>query len=364
MIPMFAVLFATAMHLAPPTPSRALLVLEKAQNTLVILDPVTLTIVARIPAGNDPHEVAVSSDGRVAYVSNYHAANGEGGSQITVIDLVAQKPLTPIDLGGLRAPHGLDFAAGKLWFSVEDSKAVGRYDPVARRVDWVTGTGQERTHMVVVSRDGKRVFSTNVNSPSVSIIEPPLARPTGVRPPPGGVGARPPAPAGPPSAGLPPAGPPAGGNRPTAEWQLTNIAVGRGAEGLDLTPDGRELWVANAQDHTISVIDVATKAVVATLASTTSANRLKITPDGRFAFVSDLGGNEMLVINIRTRAAHTRIAMGGNSEGIVMTPDGQHAYTTLNSRDAVARIDLRTMTVTGEVKTGRGPDGLAWVVRR
>jgi YVTN family beta-propeller protein len=47
-----------------------------------------------------------------------------------------------------------------------------------------------------------------------------------------------------------------------------------------------------------------------------------------------------------------------------MAPDGSHAYTTLNSRDAVAVIDLKTMTVTGEVKTGRGPDGLAWAARK
>ena len=48
-----------------------LLVLEKSQNNLVIIDPVSLNIVARVPVGNDPHEVVASDDGKVAYISNH-----------------------------------------------------------------------------------------------------------------------------------------------------------------------------------------------------------------------------------------------------------------------------------------------------
>ena len=333
------------------TPRSALLVLEKAQNTLIILDPGALKIVGRVPAGNDPHEVAVSDDGRTAYISNYGAFGGIGGNTISVVDLVAQKPLPAIDLGALRLPHGLAFAGGNLYFTAEGAKVVGRYDPSTRKIDWVVGTGQDRTHMVVVSNDVKTIFTTNVSSATVSIIEQSTAQMPGPPPPPAGAQARPPGPPG-------PRGP------PRADWHVTNIAVGRGSEGFDLSPDGRELWVANAQDQTVSIIDVAGRRVVQTLPSTRSANRLKFTPDGRYVFVSDLGGNEMLVIDARARKEFKRIPLSGNSEGIVMSPDGTRAYTTLNSRDAVAAIDLKTMTVAGEVKTGRGPDGLAWATRK
>ncbi len=318
---------------AASTPPNALLVLEKAQNTLVIVDPVSLTIVARVPVGNDPHEVSVSDDGKTAYISNY-----SGGSTIAVVDLVGQKALAPIELGSLRSPHGLDFAGGKLFFTAEGAKVVGRYDPATQKIDWVMGTGQDRTHMVVVSRDLKTVFTSNVSSATVSVIE---QRAPG---PPGGKG-----------------GPP---GRRGPDWSITNVAVGRGSEGFDLSPDGKELWVANAQDSTISVIDVGSKKAVQTLPSTKSANRLKITLDGKYVFVSDLGGNDLLVIDAATRKEYKRIAMPASSEGLLMAPDGLHAYTTLNSRDAVAVIDLKTWTVTGEVKTGRGPDGLAWAARQ
>lgn len=205
--------------------------------------------------------------------------------------------------------------------------------------------------MIVISKDTKTIFTSNVSSATVSIIEQRVGQMPGPGPGPQPAGAppRPPGPRGP----------------PRADWHVTNIAVGNGSEGLDLSPDGKELWVANAQDQAISVIDVADrKAYFQTLPSTKSANRLKFTPDGRYVFVSDLGGNEMLVIDAKTRKEFKRIPLAGNSEGILMSPDGTRAYTTLNSRDAVAVIDLKTMTVSGEVKTGKGPDGLAWATRK
>jgi YVTN family beta-propeller protein len=350
-LPLF--LIATTL-LAVPTPPNAILVLEKEQNTLVIVDPVNLTIVARVPAGSNPHEVAVSDDGKIAYISNY-----SGNNTISRVDLVAQKPLTPIDLGAMRSPHGLEFVSGKLFFTAEDAKIVGHYDPATDKIDWIVGTGQDRTQMVIASKDLKTILTSNVSSGTISVI-------TQVAP---GQGRGPGGPGGPPpgrgSAGGPGGPPPGrgpGGGAP--DWQVTNIPVGHGSEGFDLTPDGKELWVANAQDKTISVIDLAAKKVVATLPSTGNANRLKITLDGKYAFVSDLGGTDMLIIDVATRKPFKTMKMGASSEGLLMAPDGMHVYTTLNDHDSMAVIDLKTFTVTGEVKTGRGPDGLAWASRK
>jgi YVTN family beta-propeller protein len=69
-------------------------------------------------------------------------------------------------------------------------------------------------------------------------------------------------------------------------------------------------------------------------------------------------------VDAATRKEYKRITLPASSEGLLMSPDGKLVYTTLNSRDAVAVIDLKTMTMTGEVKTGRGPDGLAWAARK
>jgi YVTN family beta-propeller protein len=347
---------------APPPQSPAagrLLVLAKSDQTLAVVDPATLTAIGRVPSGPDPHEVVASSDGRVAYISNY---NG-GGNIITPVDLVAMKALPPIDLGPLRAPHGLAFAGGKLWFTAEGAKAIASYDPASSKVDWILGTGQNRTHMIFVFDDLKRIVTSNVSSATMTIIEKTAAGGRGPNgPPPGGppIGAGGPPP-GAGNRGRGPGGPPGG----QADWDETAVAVGRGAEGFDVSPDGKEIWAANAQDGTVSIVDVATKKVTQTLAANVAgANRLKFTPDGTLVLVSTLGGTDLVVLSATTRAEVKRIKVGRGAAGIQMQPDGVRAFVACTPDDYVAVIDLKSLEVTGHIDAGRQPDGLAWVARR
>src|SRR5437660_10675182 len=164
------VLLLGANFAAAQTPSPALLVLEKSDNSLAIVDPANLQIVARVPAGPDQHEIVASPDGKLAYISNYGGSDSALNT-ISVIDLATRKALSPINLGALRSAHGLAFAGGKLYFTAETNKAVGRYDPATQSVDWVLGTGQDRTHMVAVSENLERIVTSNVSSGTISIIE-------------------------------------------------------------------------------------------------------------------------------------------------------------------------------------------------
>ena len=78
---------------------------------------------------------------------------------------------------------------------------------------------------------------------------------------------------------------------PGGDWNETVVKVGNGSEGFDVSPDRKEIWVANAHDGTVSIIDVASKQVTQTLAADVGgANRLKIHPDGKLVFVSCSGG--------------------------------------------------------------------------
>ena len=325
--------FSVALLPAASSPKSYLLVLEKAQNNLVLVDPASLQVVARVPVGKDPHEVVASEDGKVAYISNYERGTG---TTISRVDLVEKKALPPIDLGPLTAPHGLAFAGGKLYFTAEGARAVCRWDPATEKVDRVMGTGKLRTHMVIVSKDLKTVFTSDDGSATVSFIDQPAV----------------------PIA----AGGGAGGGRGGAPsfWNIDTVTVSPRSEGFALAPDGKELWLANAQLGTISIIDVKTRKILETIPSNKAVNRIKFTPDGKYALVPDMQGQELLVIDAATRKEYKRIALPGNSEGVVIAPDGWRAYTTLNSRDGVSVIDLKTMTFVTEVKTGKGPDGLAW----
>jgi len=347
---------------AQPTPRESLLVVSKHEHTLAIVDPATLKVVAHAPVGQDPHEVIASSDGKVAYVSIY---GGGAFHVINVIDLVGQKALADIDLSPLNGPHGLEFLGGKLWFTAEGSKAIGSYDPAKGKVDWVMGTGQNRTHMLYVTPDEKHIYTTNVASGTVSILE---KAPAQMGSPPGplpgsapGQNQNQPRPGGP---GGPPPGMGGPGGQPRMDWNQTVIPVGKGDEGFDVTPDSRELWTADAQDGTISIVDVAAKKRIATLdAKVFGANRLKFTLDGKLALISSLGGGDLVIYDVATRKESKRVPIGHGAAGILMQPDGVRAYIACGPDNYVAVLDLKTLEVVGRIDAGGEPDGMAWAVR-
>jgi DNA-binding beta-propeller fold protein YncE len=348
-------LFSVATTLnAAETPSVSLLALSKSDQALFIINPTTLAVVGQVPAGPDPHEVIASEDGKTAYISNY---GGGSFNTITAVDLATQKTLPIIDLGALRGPHGLHFVGGKLWFTAEGAKVIGSYDPATQKIDWVLGTGQDRTHMVYVFPALTPIITTNVSSATVTLIEKSNASSGPPPPPPGAPGSAQP---GPRPGG--PAGPPRG---PRMNWTETVIPVGKGSEGFDVSPDKKEIWVANAQDGSISIIDLAAKKVVQTLdANIRGANRLKFTPDGKLAFVSSLGGPDLVIFDVAARKEMKRVPLGHGAAGILMQPDGQRAFVACTPDDYIAIIDLKSLAVTGKITAAKGPDGLAWAVRK
>ena len=343
----FCVAGLAALALPEATPQRSLLALSKRDHILAIVNPANLQIIARAPVGPDPHEVIASADGKTAYVSIY---GGGSFHALSVIDLVAQKALPDIDTGGLGGPHGLDFVGGKVWFTAEGSKAIASYDPATGKIDWIMGTGQNRTHMIYVTHDAKQVYTTNVSSASVSILERVTLPPMG---PPPGANAQPSVQAPPPANAAP----------PRTDWNQTIIPVGRGDEGFDVSPDGRELWTANAQDGTLSIIDLANRKVTATLdAKVFGANRLKFTPDGKLVFISALGGGDAVVYDAASRKEFKRVHIGRGAAGILMDAIGGRAFVACTPDNYIAVIDLHSFEVTGHIEIG-GPDGLAWSAR-
>jgi YVTN family beta-propeller protein len=332
---------------AQSTPQRSLLALSKRNHTLAIVDPSTLQVIARAPVGPDPHEVIASSDGKTAYISIY---GGGRYHALSVIDLVRQTALPDIDTGVLNGPHGLAFVGGKVWFTAEGAKVIATYDPATSKIDWVMGTGQNRTHMIYVTLDLKQIYTTNVSSATVSILEkitlPPMGPPPGIHPPAGAIP------------------PPPDARQPRTDWNQTVIPVGKGDEGFDVSPDGRELWTADAEDGTLSVIDLATRKVTATLdAKTFGANRLKFTPDGKLVLISRLGDGDLVIYDAASRKEFKRVHIGHGAAGILMDPDGARAFISCGPDNYVAVLDLKTLEVTGHIDVGGEPDGLAWAVR-
>jgi DNA-binding beta-propeller fold protein YncE len=317
-----ALVVAVTLSAAQTASPARLLVLLRDASALAIVDPVSRNVLGRVPTVKDPHEVTVSADGTTAFV----ASPSEG---ISVIDLANQKELRRVNPGDRSAPHDVLFADGKVYFTAEGFKSIGRYDPAANKVEWMLGIGQDGTHMLVLSNDRNTMYVPNRGSNSVSVIE---AIATG---------------------------PP--------KWRVTAIPVpGKTPEGIDLSPDGRELWTATRGDGGVSIIDVASKKVTHTFnLGLTDANRLKLSPDGRFALILDGGTGSLIVVDAPARKEIKRIklAPGDTGDGGMMVMrDSSRVYLGLREAHKVSVVDLKTLEVTNEIPMGpgSGPGCIAW----
>jgi YVTN family beta-propeller protein len=316
----------------------ALLVVTKQSHALAIVDATTLQVTARVPIGEDPHEVTVGPDGKTAYVSNY----GEGTLHtLAVVDLAGQKALPPIDLTPLRGAHGLTLHQQTLWFTAEGSKALGTLNPATGRVETVLGTGQDKTHLVWVSRDGQKIVASNAASGTMSVFDRTEIKPATV-----------------------PGAPPEPASYIVPGWKQTLIPVGQAAEGFAVSPDEHEVWVGN-DDGTLSIIDLAAEKVVTAIpADTRGANRLKFTPDGHLILVTTHTGKNLVVIDSQTRKVVKRIPIEQRgASGIQVEPDGDRAFIACPRDHYVAVVDLHRLSMTGTIDAGREPDGLAWWAR-
>ncbi|HMF97660.1 MAG TPA: cytochrome D1 domain-containing protein [Vicinamibacterales bacterium] len=319
-ITLTVIVILTLLVAAGHAQSGRLLVLNKEDATFVIVNPDSGAITGKVPVGQGPHELVASTDGKFAFASNY--GSGAPGHTISMIDIAAQKEVRRIEVAPLSRPHGLAFANGKLYFTAEADKKIARYDPATDKIDWQFETGQGATHMLLPTKDLRTIFTSNISSDSVSAIQ----------------------------------------QNADGGWTQTVIPVGKGPEGIDLSPDGRDVWSAHSRDGGVSVIDVASKKVTQTInVGTKRSNRIKLTPDGKFALVSDIDTGELVVIDAPARKEMKRIALGKSPEGILIQPDGARAFVAVNGDNHVAVVDLKTWTVTRTLRTGTGPDGMAWI---
>lgn len=312
----------------PPRPDR-LIVLAKSDNQAVLVDPVTLVVQARLATGQAPHEVAVSPDGKLAYVSNYGLSavfredgqrRNRPGHTITVIDLERGAVRDSFDLGTDTQPHGIAVSrdGARVWVTCEGVASVLEVNAETGKIEQAWKTGQETSHMLVVTPDERKLYVANIGSGSVTVIE-------------------------------------------RASGAVRSIVCGAGTEGLALAPDGREVWAGNRSDNTLAVIDVASDSVVARFPSDGQMPiRLEFTPDGRRVLVSNAGGHSVSVFDAAGRARVKKIGVGAVPVGIQITPDGARAFVACTNDDTVKVIDTKTWRVVQTLKPGKEPDGMAW----
>lgn len=324
-------IFTASLILALATPATAdtLIVLNKSDHEAALVNPKSLEVVAKLPTGKGPHEAAVSPDGKTVYVTNYGSfaifkegerPRMEPGKSITVLDLKSRAVKATFDLGEFRQPHGIWVSKdGKLlWVTVEGSQAVLELDAASGKILKSWKTGQRTSHMLVPMRDEKKLYIANIGSGSVTIIE-------------------------------------------RASDNVKTLVTAAGSEGIDVSPDGREVWVANRGAHTIMIIDTETDAITATFDSGGKMPiRVKFTPNGKQVWVSNATSNTVTVFDAATRELLGSIEVGQVPVGIQMTPDGKRAFIANTNADLITVFDVPARKVLRTFATGKEPDGMAW----
>ena len=304
-----------------------LVALNKGDASMTIIDPATMKVAAKVPVGNGPHEVVLSPDGKTAYVANY----GDGpnpGSTISVIDIATAKELRRVDTMPLIRPHGLQLIGTKLYFTAEANRAIARYDTAANKIDWIMGTGQNGSHMVVGTADQKKFYTANIGSDSVTSIElPPFTQ------------------------GRPP---------------IAHIPVGKQPEAIDLSPDGKEVWLGLNVEGMVEVVDTAARKSVAKINVGGRPYRVRFTPDGKYVICTMIPTKEVLLIDAVTRKELKRLKLDNVPLGVAFSNDSKTLFITSGRPDpnaevidAVVKIDIEKMAVTGSVNPGIAPDGIA-----
>jgi YVTN family beta-propeller protein len=118
-------------------------------------------------------------------------------------------------------------------------------------------------------------------------------------------------------------------------------------------------YVTNHGSNSVSVIDLATNSVAATVPVGQNPVGVAVTPDGAFVYVANYGADSVSVLATMTNNVVATIPVSANPWGVAITPDGASVYVTNNTSNTVSVIATATNTVVATVPVGARPLGLA-----
>jgi YVTN family beta-propeller protein len=318
-LPLAAVLFGVFAFSSPSGDPGAhggvLLVTNKSENTLSFIDPDTGEELERIATGPGPHEVAVTPDGRLAFVANYSS------NSLTVVDVVQRKAVGMVDLGEHTRPHGVVVTRDgrSVWATTEGSQELVEVDVASRQVERAIKTDQRVTHMVVLVESLGKAYTANIGSGNVTAID--------IR----------------------------------SGEVIRQIPTGAGAEGIAVTPDDRYVLVTNREAGTFSVLDPSSDEIVHDMEIGGFPIRVEVTPDGKRALVSQATDQTLLELEVGTWTVGRKLEVGAMPVGIEIRPDGKFAFVANTQDDMLTVVDLERFDASMTIQGGDEPDGMAFV---
>lgn len=306
-----------------------LIVANKGEHTVGIIDPIAGQQIATVPEGGiTGHELAVSPDGRKAYVPIYGDSGvgkpGTDGRHMVVVDLASREVVGNVDFGHGVRPHCAVFGPKNelLYVTTELDKTISVIDPKTLKIIGAIPTEQPESHMLAVSHDGRRGYTANVGPGTVSVLD------------------------------------------LQAKKTITVIPISAETQRISLSPDDRLVFTADQKKPQIAVIDTATDKVKAWVPLSAPGYGTAPTIDGRYLITAVPAANQVAIIDLNEfKVVHT-IDVPKAPQEVLVRPDGKVAYVSCDSSHQVAAIDTETWSVTKLINAGKGTDGLAWASAR
>jgi YVTN family beta-propeller protein len=307
------------------SPNGLLLVCNKGDHTLGLVDPEAGRMIATVPEdGVTGHEVAASSDGKYAFVPIYGNAGvgraGTDGQLIRVIDLGKRQVAATINLGkGLR-PHCAVIGPknGLLYVTTEIGNCITVIDPGTLKVIGAIPTGQPESHMLAISSNGRRGYTANVAPGTVSVLD------------------------------------------LKAKRVLKIIPICKTTQRISISRDDRWVFTSDQTKPRLAVIDTKTNGISAWINLPGTGYGTAATPDGHWLLAALPQVNQVAVINLDSMKLERTLDVPRSPQEILVRPDGMEAYVSCDASRQIAVIDTKQWKVKKLISAGPGTDGLAW----
>lgn len=297
-----------------------LLVVEKKGNAVGFYASSGQRVAAAL-VGETPHEVILSPDRRLAYVSDngvlWMDYEGPGGNTLSIVDLRTRRRVGILPLGKFHRPHGIapDPRSSRAFVTAENPDRLVLVDLDARAVIRDFDPGGADPHMVTFGKDGIWGYVSNTASGTVGAV-----------------------------------------HAVTGELRL--IEVGKGPQGSLLSRDGSRLWVTCRDAARIDILDTAEKVRIGSIATGEGPNRVAATPDESLLVYSLQTGEAIGVADLESGQQVAEIPLGGPPLSISLSRDGRYAFAGVQEKDQIWIVSVSKRQVVQVIDTppGSGPD--------
>lgn len=303
----------------------ALLVANKGDHTLGIIDPASAKQIATVPEGGvTGHEVAASPDGKTAYVPIYGNSGvgkpGTNGQKMVAIDIASRSIKGTVDFGRGIRPHCpvIGPKDGMLYVTTELDQTISIIDPQTLKIVGTIPTGQPESHMLALSHDGRRGYTANVGPGTVSVLD------------------------------------------IQGRKTITVIPISKSTQRIAVSPDDRMVFTADQAAPRLAVIDTATDKIKNWVELPVTAYGTAPTLDGRWLVVTLPKAHRVGIVDLHTMQLVHTVDVPATPQAVVIRPDNKIAYVSCDADHKIAALSIGDWSVQSLIDAGTDSDGLAW----